>query len=70
MQLSVSIVNPGEVARAHRHTPAAYRFVVQGSGAYTTVQGQRCRMAPGDLILTPGWTWHDHTNDGPEPIVR
>jgi gentisate 1,2-dioxygenase len=69
MQLSVQLVKPGEVARAHRHTPAAYRFVVQGSGAYTTVEGQQCRMEPGDLILTPQWTWHNHANDGDEPIL-
>jgi len=69
MQLSVQIVKPGEVARAHRHTPAAYRFVVQGSGAYTTVEGQQCRMEAGDLILTPAWTWHNHANDGDEPMV-
>jgi gentisate 1,2-dioxygenase len=69
MQLSVAIVKPGDVARAHRHTPAAYRFVVRGSGAYTTVEGQQCRMEPGDLILTPSWTWHNHANDGDEPMV-
>lgn len=69
MQLSVQMVKPGEVARAHRHTPAAYRFVVQGSGAYTTVEGQRCLMEAGDLILTPAWTWHNHANDGAEPMV-
>jgi gentisate 1,2-dioxygenase len=69
MQLSVTIVKPGEAARAHRHTPAAYRFIVQGSGGYTTVEGQQCRMEAGDLILTPAWTWHNHANDGDEPIV-
>src|SRR5215217_4743270 len=53
IQLSVQYVKPGEHARAHRHSMAALRFVVQGRGAYTTVQGQQCTMEEGDLILTP-----------------
>ena len=64
IQVSFQYVKPGENARAHRHTPAALRFVIQGSGAYTTVNGQQCVMEPGDLILTPKLTWHDHSNDG------
>ena len=59
IQISFQYVKPGENARAHRHTPAALRFVVQGHGAYTTVNGQQCVMEPGDLILTPKLTWHD-----------
>jgi gentisate 1,2-dioxygenase len=69
IQISFQYVKPGENARAHRHTPAALRFVVQGSGAYTTVNGQQCVMEPGDLILTPKLAWHDHSNDAAEPIV-
>jgi len=69
IQVSFQYVKPGENARAHRHTPAALRFVVQGRGAYTTVNGQQCVMEPGDLILTPKLTWHDHSNDGDAPIV-
>jgi gentisate 1,2-dioxygenase len=69
LQLSVQYVKPGEVARAHRHTMAALRYVVRGRGAYTTVNGQQCVMEPGDLILTPQWTWHDHTNNSDEPII-
>jgi gentisate 1,2-dioxygenase len=69
IQISFQYVKPGENARAHRHTPAALRFVVQGSGAYTTVNGQQCTMDPGDLILTPKLTWHDHSNESKEPIV-
>jgi len=69
LQISFQYVKPGENARAHRHTPAALRFVVQGRGAYTTVNGQQCVMEPGDLILTPKLTWHDHSNESNEPIV-
>jgi len=69
IQASFQFVKPGETARAHRHTPAALRFFIQGSGAYTTVNGQKCQMEPGDLILTPNLAWHDHSNDGDAPIV-
>ena len=69
LQISFQYVKPGENARAHRHTPAALRFVIEGSGAYTTVNGQQCIMEPGDLILTPKLTWHDHSNDSPAPII-
>ena len=60
---------PGEIAPTHRHTPNALRFIVEGEGAYTTVDGDRTAMRPGDFVVTPGWTWHDHGNLGPEPVV-
>src|ERR1051325_9110636 len=53
LQFTFSIVNPGEVARAHRHNMAAIRFVVQGKGAFTVVDGEKSYMEEGDLILTP-----------------
>jgi gentisate 1,2-dioxygenase len=69
LQITFSIVNPGEVAKAHRHNMAAIRFVVQGSGAYTAVDGEKFFMEEGDLILTPNWTWHDHHNESEDPII-
>jgi gentisate 1,2-dioxygenase len=66
---SVQLIRPGEVAPTHRHTPAAIRFVIQGQGAYTTVDGERCTMEPGDLVLTPRWSWHHHGNAGDEPVM-
>ncbi len=69
LQVTFSIVNPGEVARAHRHNMAAIRFVVQGKGAYTVVDGEKFYMEEGDLILTPNWTWHDHHNESHDPII-
>ena len=69
LQITFSIVNPGEVAKAHRHNMAAIRFVVQGKGAYTVVEGERFIMEEGDLILTPNWTWHDHHNESQDPII-
>ena len=70
LQMSVQLVNPGESAEAHRHTPAAIRFVVEGDGiGYTNVEGEQILMEPGDLILTPHWTWHDHVNPGKKPLI-
>src|SRR5687767_14887501 len=65
----LQIILPGEAAPSHHHTPAALRLVVEGDGAYTTVDGVKCAMAPGDLIITPPMRWHDHGHDGHEPTV-
>jgi gentisate 1,2-dioxygenase len=69
LQFSFQYVKPGEHARPHRHTAAALRFILKGNGAYTTVNGQKCVMEEGDLILTPQLSWHDHTNDSGKPII-
>lgn len=59
---------PGEHARSHRHTPNALRLIVESdSGAYTTVNGERIVMLPGDVVLTPAWMWHGHGNTGRIP---
>jgi gentisate 1,2-dioxygenase len=63
------IVLPGEAAAAHRHTNTALRFVVKGSGAYTTSDGEPMIMEPGDLLIQPNFAWHDHVNDSKEPII-
>jgi len=66
---SLQIVTQGEVAPAHRHSNNAFRFIIRGSAsAHTTVEGERFDLERHDLILTPPWTWHDHTNDGDEPV--
>lgn len=64
-----SLYNPGEEAPVHRHTPSASRFVLEGEGGFTTVEGEKCVMSRGDLIITPNGTWHDHGNDGKDPLV-
>ena len=65
----LQMILPGEVAPCHRHVPSALRFVIEGSGAYTAVEGERTTMNPGDFILTPSWTYHDHGNLGSDPTV-
>jgi len=66
---AVQVLLPGEVARAHRHSPAAIRFIIEGDGAYTAVEGEKVIMHPGDFILTPSWQWHDHGNETQETVV-
>jgi gentisate 1,2-dioxygenase len=65
----LQLILPGEIAPSHRHTQSALRFIVEGRGAYTAVDGERTTMHPGDFIITPPWTWHDHGNPGDEPVV-
>src|SRR6516162_4939189 len=66
---NIQIVMPGEIARAHRHSGAALRLIIEGRGGYTVVNGERVPMFPGDLVLTPNWTWHDHANDTDAPMI-
>jgi gentisate 1,2-dioxygenase len=65
----LQLIMPGEVAPAHRHSPSALRFIVEGEGAYTAVEGERTTMRPGDFVVTPSWTWHDHGNETGRPMV-
>jgi gentisate 1,2-dioxygenase len=64
----VQLVLPHEVAPAHRHSQSALRFVLEGNGAHTSVDGERTPMHPGDFIITPSMTWHDHGNETDEPM--
>lgn len=66
---ALQILLPGETARPHRHSMNALRFVLEGSGGVTTVNGKPCPMEVGDLILTPAWTWHEHTHRGTGPVI-
>ncbi len=65
----LQLIMPGEIAHSHRHTASALRFILEGGGAYTSVNGERLSMKPGDFILTPFWSYHDHGNPGGEPVV-
>ena len=65
----LQLILPGEVAPAHRHTQNALRFVMAGEGAFTALDGERAHMHQHDLVLTPGWVWHDHGNETQEPMI-
>ncbi|MFO1364389.1 MAG: cupin domain-containing protein [Burkholderiales bacterium] len=58
-----TILEPGDHAVPHRHTAAAIRFATRAAGAVTIVNGRRCEMRDGDLVLTPPWCWHGHINE-------
>jgi gentisate 1,2-dioxygenase len=64
-----TVLEPGDRAVPHRHTAAAIRFSTRAEGAATIVNGRRCDMLPGDLILTPPMCWHGHINDSDHRIM-
>jgi gentisate 1,2-dioxygenase len=66
---AMQMIKGGEVAPAHRHTQSALRFVIEGAGAYTAVNGERTLMKPGDFIVTPAWAWHDHGKMSEGPMI-
>jgi len=61
------MILPGEKARSHRHAPHALRVIVESEGAYSVVNGEQHPMETGDIVLTPGWSWHSHGHDGDQP---
>ena len=65
----LQLILPGEVAPCHRHSQCALRFVMEGEGAFTAVDGEKAMMSPFDLVLTPGGQWHDHGNPSPQPMI-
>lgn len=65
----LQLILPGEIAPCHRHSQCALRFVMEGAGAFTTVDGEKAMMSPFDLVLTPGGQWHDHGNPSSTPMI-
>jgi gentisate 1,2-dioxygenase len=65
----LQLILPGEIAPCHRHSQCALRFVMEGEGAYTTVDGEKAIMSPFDLVLTPGGQWHDHGNPSRKAMI-
>jgi gentisate 1,2-dioxygenase len=61
------MILPGEKAPSHRHVAHALRVIIDGHGSYSTVDGEKTPMETGDVVLTPGWSWHEHGHDGDEP---
>lgn len=66
---AVQWLNGREVAPAHRHTSQAIRFIIDGAGSYSTVEGDKVFLERGDLVLTPPWTWHDHGSESAERAI-
>lgn len=68
--IAYSFYMPGEVFEPHIHTPSASRMLLKSDGkGYTTVEGEKCYLERGDLVITPSGTWHDHGNEGQEPMI-
>ncbi len=65
----IQIMNPGESMTAHRHAASALRFVIEGSGAWTIVDGDRLEVGPNDFAITPSGTWHEHGNSADDNFV-
>jgi gentisate 1,2-dioxygenase len=65
----IQLILPGEIADVHRHSASAIRFVLEGEGAYTAVEGEKAMMKHGDFIITANWAPHDHGNPGKEPVM-
>ena len=66
---AIQYLGPRETAPEHRHSQNAFRFVIEGEGVWTVVNGDPVRMSRGDLLLTPGWHFHGHHNDTDKPMA-
>ena len=66
---AIQYLNPGEDAPVHRHSQHAFRFVVEGEGVWTVVDGDPVAMRRGDFLLTPGWHFHGHHNQAETPMA-
>jgi gentisate 1,2-dioxygenase len=69
LSANLQILMPGEVAPPHRHSMGALRFMLEGRGAVTRVDGKDCPMEFGDVVLTPAMSWHEHANTGDERVI-
>lgn len=67
--IGMQLILPQETAPNHLHSPSAVRFVVEGEGGYTIVDGEKLPMEKGDLILTPSGLWHEHGHEGSRPVI-
>lgn len=56
----LQVMHPGEAASAHAHSSSALRFIMEGRGAYTIVDGHKMPLEANDFVLTPNGTWHEH----------
>lgn len=66
---AIQYLGPKETAPEHRHAQNAFRFVVEGEGVWTVVNGDPVAMRRGDFLLTPGWHFHGHHNQTPHPMA-
>ncbi len=65
----LQLIHPGENAWNHRHNISALRFIIEGTGGFTRVEGEKTYMHPGDFIITRNWAWHNHGHEGEGPVI-
>jgi gentisate 1,2-dioxygenase len=65
----IQLILPGETAPAHKHAAGALRFILESNGGYTTVEGEKCPMKRGDVVITPSGAFHEHGHDGTGPVI-
>jgi len=70
MYTAYRLNDPNEVMPPHKHSPSAIRFGLTGKGNFTGVDGENITFGPGDMVLTPNDTWHNHGNMGNEPAIN
>jgi gentisate 1,2-dioxygenase len=70
MYTAYRLNDPNEIMPPHRHSPNAVRFGLTGKLNFTGVEGEDITFGPGDLVLTPHDTWHNHGNQGDEPAIN
>lgn len=66
----LQVMAPGECASSHRHSASALRFIMEGEGAFTNVDGHKMTLGRNDFVLTPNGTWHEHgVAEGGTPCI-
>jgi len=59
----IQVTRPGESTSAHKHKASALRFIMEGEGGYTVVDGNKITFEVNDFVITPNSTWHEHGVD-------
>lgn len=70
MYTAYRLNDANEIMPPHRHSPNAIRFGLKGKGNFTGVDGENIVFGPGDMVLTPTDTWHNHGTVGNEPALN
>ncbi len=70
MYTAYRLNDANEIMPPHKHSPSAIRFGLKGKGNFTGVDGENIVFGPGDMVLTPNDTWHNHGTVGGEQALN
>ncbi len=70
MYTAYRLNDANEIMPPHKHSPSAVRFGLKGKGNFTGVDGENIVFGPGDMVLTPNDTWHNHGTVGGEQALN